>query len=94
MIDLFRIKQESAKLAVETAAGYRLFNFVVATDEFAIKIIEEMDKFDLPGVVNFLPLNRMRVSELKNIPEKTVCILNILEYDTALEGAIRLFLVF
>lgn len=45
--------------AVEATAGNRLFNHIVATDEFGIEILDHMNRLQLPGGVTFLPLNRL-----------------------------------
>ncbi|XP_033223944.1 structural maintenance of chromosomes protein 3-like [Belonocnema kinseyi] len=89
LIDLFRITEEKVKLAVENTAGNRLFHFVVATDELATRIVEEMNKLDLPGEANFLPLDRMRFLKLESNPKDAFQMLTYLEYDLEHDGAIR-----
>ena len=48
---------------VEVTAGSRLFYHVVQSDRYVIKIINEINKHNLPGEVHFLPINKLYVKE-------------------------------
>ncbi|KAH9283189.1 Structural maintenance of chromosomes protein 3 [Echinococcus granulosus] len=48
---------------VEVTAGARLFYHVVQSDRYVIKIINEINKHNLPGEVHFLPINKLYVKE-------------------------------
>ncbi|CAG5081718.1 Similar to smc3: Structural maintenance of chromosomes protein 3 (Xenopus laevis) [Cotesia congregata] len=59
---------EDLNTAIEMTAGTRLFYNIVETDEFGMKILEEMNEQKLPGVVNFLAINRLNFKE-QNYPD-------------------------
>eukprot|EP00092_Neocalanus_flemingeri_P039072 GFUD01042533.1.p1 GENE.GFUD01042533.1~~GFUD01042533.1.p1 ORF type:complete len:863 (+),score=306.67 GFUD01042533.1:271-2589(+) len=49
--------------AVDETAGMKLFNHVVETDKIATELLAELNKQKLPGVFNFMPLNRIRARQ-------------------------------
>ncbi|KAL3314761.1 Structural maintenance of chromosomes protein 3 [Cichlidogyrus casuarinus] len=51
--------------SVEVTAGSRLFYHVVSHDKYVIRIINEINKHNFPGEVNFLPINRLQSRELR-----------------------------
>ncbi|KAH8878172.1 Structural maintenance of chromosomes protein 3 [Schistosoma japonicum] len=54
---------ETFYTSVEVTAGSRLFYHVVQNDKLVIRMIAEINKHNLPGEVNFLPINRLCVQE-------------------------------
>ena len=44
---------------VEVTAGGRLFHHIVTNDKIGTTILDEMNKFKMPGEVTFMPLNRL-----------------------------------
>ena len=54
-------------IAVEQAVGMKLFHHVVSSDEVATKILKELNKKNLAGVFNFIPLNRIRVKDKRDL---------------------------
>ncbi|VDP70296.1 unnamed protein product, partial [Schistosoma curassoni] len=65
---------ETFYTSVEVTAGSRLFYHVVQNDKLVIRMIAEINKHNLPGEVNFLPINRLCVQESSypetNVPEE------------------------
>lgn len=49
--------------SVEVTAGTRLFYHVVENEELVIKILQEVNKHNLPGEINFFPINRLHARE-------------------------------
>ena len=47
---------------VEVTAGGLMFHHVVTTDRVATAILDEINKFKMPGIVNFMPLNKLETS--------------------------------
>lgn len=62
---------ETFYTSVEVTAGSRLFYHVVQNDKLVIRMIAEINKHNLPGEVNFLPINRLCVQE-SSYPETNV----------------------
>lgn len=58
---------EDLNTAIEMTAGNRLFYNIIESDEFGMKILEEINEKKLPGVVNFLAINRINFKE-QNYP--------------------------
>jgi len=58
LIELFTFEPELT-IAVDVAAGIKLFSHVVDTDETATKILSVMNRLKMKGTCNFLPLNRI-----------------------------------
>uniref|UniRef100_D8PZC5 Structural maintenance of chromosomes protein n=1 Tax=Schizophyllum commune (strain H4-8 / FGSC 9210) TaxID=578458 RepID=D8PZC5_SCHCM len=78
---LFKIKDETFNIAVETTAGNSLFHVVVDTDETASRVLDIMIR-DRIGRVTFMPLNRLH----PNVPPMpdtldAVPLINQLEFD-------------
>ncbi|XP_026675502.1 structural maintenance of chromosomes protein 3-like isoform X2 [Ceratina calcarata] len=82
--------EKSLYTAVEVIAGNRLFHHIVETDTFGTKILKEMNKQRLPGEVTFVPLNRLRVKDIK-YPETSDAIpmISKLQYDQKYARAMR-----
>ncbi|XP_057334895.1 structural maintenance of chromosomes protein 3-like [Microplitis mediator] len=75
--------------AVEAIAGNRLFNHIVATDEFGMEILDQMNRLQLPGSVTFLPLNRLPTAKRLEYPggNESVPMMRHLHYDSEVEKA-------
>ncbi|XP_069675477.1 structural maintenance of chromosomes protein 3-like [Periplaneta americana] len=53
--------QDALLTAVEATAGERLFHHIVANMNLCFKIIKEFNRSDLPGEINFLILQQLKV---------------------------------
>lgn len=71
VIDNFKC-EKSLYTAVEVTAGNRLFHHVIESDKVGTQILKEMNRQKLPGVVSFMPLNRLIVRNI-DYPNHSVC---------------------
>ncbi|VDP97697.1 unnamed protein product [Trichobilharzia regenti] len=78
---------ETFYTSVEVTAGSRLFYHVVQNDKLVIRMISEINKHNLPGEVNFLPINRLCVQEC-SYPETNDAIpmISRLNFDPKFRG--------
>uniref|UniRef100_A0A5K4F4P2 Structural maintenance of chromosomes protein n=1 Tax=Schistosoma mansoni TaxID=6183 RepID=A0A5K4F4P2_SCHMA len=78
---------ETFYTSVEVTAGSRLFYHVVQNDKLVIRMIAEINKHNLPGEVNFLPINRLCVQE-SSYPETNDAIpmISRLNFDEKFRG--------
>ncbi len=89
--DLIGVKDEELSTAIEVAGGGRLKNIVVENDTVAqecIKILKE----NKAGRATFIPLNRIRVSQINRPPRMRGVIglvVDFVEYDPAIEKAVK-----
>ncbi|XP_054714183.1 structural maintenance of chromosomes protein 3-like [Uloborus diversus] len=51
--------------AVEVTSGNKLFYHIVETDKIGTKILQEMNRQQLPGEVTFMPLNRLMYKDVQ-----------------------------
>lgn len=65
-------------LAIEVTAETRLFYHVVSDDKVAMDILKQINKRDLPGEVNFFPLNRLAAKQHRDVADQ---VLNSLLYS-------------
>ncbi|XP_046424730.1 structural maintenance of chromosomes protein 3-like [Neodiprion fabricii] len=89
LVDTFQCG-EALHTAVEVSAGNRLFYHVVESNVLASKILSEMNKQRLPGVADFMPLDRLlvrRVDYPKN--SDAIALISQLNYDPKYDRAIR-----
>jgi len=69
VIDLFNCPNEYNK-AIEVTAEGRLFYHVVDDDRIAMKILERINQKDLPGEVNFYPINRVMAKSRRTVDDQ------------------------
>ena len=70
---------------VEVTAGGLMFHHVVTTDRVATTILEEINKFKMPGIVNFMPLNKLETSRPVEFESKdAIPMLKKLNFDDQL----------
>ncbi|XP_065648082.1 structural maintenance of chromosomes protein 3 isoform X2 [Hydra vulgaris] len=50
--------------AVDVTAGAKLFNIIVDTDKTGTTILQHINKMELGGEINFMPLNRLHFKEI------------------------------
>ena len=70
-------------IAVEQAVGLKVFHHVVSSDQVATRILKELNRRKLPGVFNFLPLNRLREKDWSAVPQQdqTFRLLDHLDFE-------------
>ncbi len=89
---LIRVKDLEYLRAVETAGGGRLSYVVVQDEEVAKRCIQRLKELKW-GRLNFIPLNRIRETNLPPYPPRQRGVIdfvvNLLEYDRRFEKAIR-----
>ncbi|GAV04905.1 hypothetical protein RvY_15108 [Ramazzottius varieornatus] len=79
--------------AVDTVAGNRLFHHIVANDEIASAILEEINRRNLPGESTFLPLNRLtnRVHEVPDLGEvEAMRLIDRIKYSPEVAPAVQM----
>ena len=89
-IDLFSCP-EAMFSAVDETAGNKLFYHVVNSDVIATEIMKEVNRRRLPGLISFLPLNRLinRVCDFSRVNQEAAIPLKIkLEYNDYYEKVI------
>ena len=59
LLDLFSCN-DKVNIAVEQAVGMKVFHHVVSSDRVATRILKELNRRNLPGVFNFIPINRIK----------------------------------
>ena len=90
VINLFSCPDEMFT-AVDETAGMKLFNHVVETDMIATELMAELNRRKLPGVFNFMPLNRIRANQFDYSivdGQDAFPIIEKLQYDEDFEGII------
>ncbi len=89
---LVRVKDLEYLRAVETAGGGRLSYVVVQDEEVAKRCIQRLKELKW-GRLNFIPLNRIRETNLPPYPPRNRGVIdfvvNLLEYDKRFERAVR-----
>ncbi len=89
---LIRVKDLEYLKAVETAGGGRLSYVVVQDEEVAKRCIQRLKELKW-GRLNFIPLNRIRETNLPSYPPRRSGVIdfvvNLLEYDRKFEKAIK-----
>ena len=90
LIDNIVLKNEVFKTAVEVSAGNALFHVIVDTDKTAAILIEELERRKA-GRLTFIPLNTVRVPEIKYPDSNDVrpLIDVAIDYDPDIESAIK-----
>ena len=91
LMDCFTCER-SLYVAIEVAAGNRLYNHVVENDRVATRLLAVMNKEKLPGEASFLPLSRLKVSPIDSAIENNsnaMPLLNHIKYDAKYERAIK-----
>lgn len=88
VMDNIELKQDKYQVAVERSADNALFHVIVDTDATAARLMKRLES-DRLGRVTFLPLNQLRISNVKYpesrdiVPLLSTCI----NYDRRLERA-------
>uniref|UniRef100_A0A1Y9IW01 Structural maintenance of chromosomes protein n=1 Tax=Anopheles minimus TaxID=112268 RepID=A0A1Y9IW01_9DIPT len=89
VLETFRC-DEAIYQAVETTAGNKLYYHIVETDAIANEIIALCNKHKLPGVYNFLPLNRLEPTQQANQREDAIQpLISLLQFEPQYELAFR-----
>ena len=83
LLELVEWSSEDLDVAVEQAVGIKVFHHVVTSDRTATRILKELNRRKLPGVFNFIPLNRVRAKDWSAVPhqENTFRLLEKLDFD-------------
>ena len=78
-------------VAVEQAVGLKVFHHVVSSDLVATRILRELNRRKLPGVFNFIPLNRIRAKDWSAVSqqEHTFPLLDKLDFDEDLSKLMK-----
>lgn len=75
-----------------TFVGGKLFYHIVETDTIASEILDEVNRQNLPGEVNFLPLNRLNVRD-QPPPDlgdvQALPLINKIRYEAAIASAAK-----
>ncbi|ODM99910.1 Structural maintenance of chromosomes protein 3 [Orchesella cincta] len=81
---------EGTETAVEVTAGKRLYYHIVETDEIGSTILKEFNRQKLPGEVNFMPLNRLMVSNI-NYPKdpNVIEMVRVIKYEDKYDKSVR-----
>ncbi|XP_070540446.1 structural maintenance of chromosomes protein 3-like [Ptychodera flava] len=89
MIENFTIPPKF-NTCVEVTAGNRLFHHIVATDLIATKLLTEMNRQQMAGEVNFMPLNKLNIRDTF-YPESpdALPMISKLEYDGTFDMAFK-----
>lgn len=78
--------------AIEVTAETRLFYHVVETDKIAMKILDQINKQEMRGEVNFFPLNRV-VAKARKFPQdpdaRAILDPNVLKFDQKFDVVMR-----
>ncbi|KAH8098163.1 hypothetical protein JL720_1091 [Aureococcus anophagefferens] len=69
LADHVHLAEDKYRVAVEVAAGPRLFHVVVEDDATAATIVERLEKDPKLGRLTFMPLNRLRVPPKVSMPD-------------------------
>lgn len=77
--------------AVEVTAGSRLYFHVVSDDRVTMKIINKINQLNMPGSLDFFPLNRLAAPSRRSTNDPDArAILDIMDYDSKFDAAFRL----
>ncbi|XP_070387461.1 structural maintenance of chromosomes protein 3 isoform X1 [Dermacentor andersoni] len=76
--------------AVEVTSGNKLFYHIVESDRIGTKILQEMNRQQLPGEVTFMPLNRLMYKDV-DYPNSNDAIpmISKLNFDPKFESAMK-----
>ncbi|KAM7284567.1 structural maintenance of chromosomes protein 3 [Ixodes scapularis] len=76
--------------AVEVTSGNKLFYHIVDSDRIGTKILQEMNRQQLPGEVTFMPLNRLMYKDVQ-YPNSNDAIpmISKLNFDSKFESAMK-----
>jgi len=92
LINNFTLRHSKYQTAVEVAANNSLFHVIVDNDNTASKLLTRLEKHRL-GRVTFLPLNRLRVDSMPEIPDGNTDVRSMLDicidYDPKVERAMQ-----
>ena len=69
LADHVHLAEDKYRVAVEVAAGPRLFHVVVEDDATAATIVERLERDPKLGRLTFMPLNRLRVPPKVSMPD-------------------------
>ena len=71
--------------------GLKVFHHVVSSDLVATRILRELSRRKLPGVFNFIPLNRIRAKDWSEVSqqEHTFSLLDKLDFDEDLSKLMK-----
>lgn len=77
--------------AFEVIAQNRLFYHVVETDRIATKILKKFNELQLPGELNFYPLNRVNAPREKNFGKRSNArpLLEVVDYDAKFDKVVQ-----
>ncbi|KAF1762028.1 hypothetical protein GCK72_010289 [Caenorhabditis remanei] len=77
--------------AFEVIAQNRLFYHVVETDRIATKILKKFNELQLPGELNFYPLNRVNAPREKNFGKRPNArpLLEVVDYDAKFDKVVQ-----
>ena len=83
LLELVEWSSEDLNVAVEQAVGIKVFHHVVTSDMTATRMLKELNRRKLPGVFNFIPLNRVRPKDWSAVPhqEHTFRLLEKLDFE-------------
>ena len=81
---------ENLFTAIDETAGNKLFNHIVNSDKTATAFIKELNKKKLPGVFNFIPMNRISPSSYQYPAAKNAFPLKSkLQYSTEMDHVMQ-----
>ncbi|KAH8043676.1 hypothetical protein JL721_13071 [Aureococcus anophagefferens] len=88
LADHVHLAEDKYRVAVEVAAGPRLFHVVVEDDATAATIVERLEKDPKLGRLTFMPLNRLRVPPKVSMPDDALAdVAAVATADAALAAA-------
>ncbi|CAB3402190.1 unnamed protein product [Caenorhabditis bovis] len=90
VIELIYVESEFIT-AVEVIAQNRLFYHVVETDRIATKILKKFNELQLPGELNFFPMNRVQPPRDKGLQpsSQSRALLSVIDYDASYDKVMR-----
>uniref|UniRef100_A0A1I7SZ53 Structural maintenance of chromosomes protein 3 n=1 Tax=Caenorhabditis tropicalis TaxID=1561998 RepID=A0A1I7SZ53_9PELO len=90
VIDLIDVEQMFTT-AVEVIAQNRLFYHVVETDRVATKILRKFNEMQLPGELNFFPLNRVSAPSIRHFNKRpnSRAMAEVIDYDAKFDKVIQ-----